>query len=117
MTDPNKPKLILPFGIQVNDYGRTEAAADEAKFWAWMFEHITKAVEASFLKANMTNPPLSEMKQRTDMATDLVKQLRKEKKWSKFKIRDLLPTILTDRLINGNVNLDLYDDGGKRTGW
>ena len=104
----------MAFGIRVNEFSSEDAKRDYVKFWAEMYPAVTKAVESSFLDANMRNPTSNEVRRRASMAKSLVEEMRHDLKWSRPRIKDLLLTVLKSRL--SGVKLDL-EAMGRRTLW
>lgn len=98
------------------NYSRADKARDHKQFWVEMYPHVTRAVENSFMTedgkvAHMTR---AEVKHRVNLLMDEVNMLRKELKWNKVRIRDMLGHILNAKL--AGITL-AYDDIGKRASW
>lgn len=102
--------------IQVNELSRSDFKSDYLKFWSWITPAVVKAVEASFVTkaTSVRNLTASEAKTRTLMAKELVRVMRYELKWSKFRIRDTLKQALRLKLIGLEINLESL---GRRSTW
>lgn len=83
---------------KVNPDGPGDVKRAYIAFWAEMMVHVVRAVEASYLEANMTNPTASECKHRVLMAKKLVDECRNDLKWSKQKIVAELPRLIRAKL-------------------
>jgi hypothetical protein len=84
---------------KVNDIGPGDRKRAYAAFWAEMMAHVVRAVEMSFIEANMTTPTHSEAKHRVELAKKLVDECRNDLKWSKQRIAAELPRLLRAKLI------------------
>ncbi len=104
--------------IQVSTDNKTEVAQDYARFWAEITPYIVKAVEESFLSgaAPVRRLTQSEGKRRTEMAIELVKEMRygMPAPWSKFRIRDTIGQALRLELVGLKVNLESLN---RRSSW
>lgn len=106
-----RPHLILP-----DRYTRSEKRADYAAFWAWIYPHLVKAVEKTFLESPTRHQPsTAEIKDRVDKAKRLVEELRRDAKWSKFRIRDRLGDLLA-KMVRGE-KIDMSVEDRKKGAW
>jgi hypothetical protein len=98
--------------IRVNDVGRADIKREYEEFWTEMKPYVADAVEKSFLTAKMSNPTMSEIKSRSNLAKRLVDQLRHEFRWSKQRIRDNISMLLRAELIGIKIDLSSLDQRG-----
>ena len=99
--------------IKVNDWTPDDRRRQLLAFWQGMAPVVVKAVEESFVKANMLHPTCHEASRRTKIAKQLVQDM-KELRWSKPRIVDVLPRALSAKLVGLEFDLEAL---GKRAVW
>jgi len=89
---------------------RRELEEDYKLFWDEMKPYVAVAVEESFSgDGSMDTVSKAEVNRRVKIATDLVHMLRREGRWSKFRIRDNIGMILRAKI--SGIELDLNEVG------
>ena len=103
--------------IKINDsFTRKEKEKAMLEFWAELAPCLVMVVEASFMEGqhSMRHPTQSEVKHRTNMAKELIEEMRRTYGWSKTRIQDNLAIALRTRLSGLVVDLDAI---AKRGSW
>lgn len=98
-------------------WNRSDDRREYMLFWQEMFPVVSRVVAASFEDTDagkMEHITHAEVKERSEWCKRTVDTLRKDKQWSKQRIKDNLAMILRCHL--GGIALDL-DTLGARTTW
>ena len=92
--------------IRVSDWDHHDAKRELMAFWTEMSPIVVRAVEQSFVRAQMRNPVRTEVRRRITVAKGLVEVMRRELKWSKQRIAAILPLALDANLAGIAVDLE-----------
>ncbi len=97
-------------------YTRQEKARALKAFWDEMNPVVAVVVESTFshVSTGVRHITTAEVKNRTNMARDLVDNMRRDFGWSKARIRDNLAIALRSKLAGLVVDLDSL---GRRGSW
>ena len=94
--------------IKVNeDDPKAEQKRAYLTFWSEMSPVVTKVVEQSFTgEHSMRNPTRAEAERRVRICKELCDDMRGEYRWSKARIKDVLPKALSGILSGLAIDLE-----------
>lgn len=92
--------------IKIADWGPSDVKRETKKFWIKVTPWIATAVEKSFESCPDKFLRRSVVKERTDMAKELVQELKFGFKWSSPRIRDNLTWLLRSKILGIEVDLE-----------